>query len=428
MDFKRITSCRICKSTKLTRYLDLGSTPLANKLLSSKDEKYEEYPLEVLFCEECSLSQLSIVVDPSVLYTNYPYHSSISKTFQKHCRDMAIQIKAILDANRPWNYSADSAPYKGTLDSFAPLDHHVLDIASNDGCLLSEFHGVGFGVMGVEPSKNLADIAESRGITTLNAFWGSAEAECVPVCDVITATNVLAHVDDVRDFILQAKRKLKSLKKGIMVVEVPYLMNLIKQNQFDTIYHEHLSYFLVKPLRILFESCGMRVFRVEEHDVHGGSIRIYASPYFYRTDESVARFEKREESEGFHKIERYQKFSEEVNQLRENLLMLMEYARENGKTVVGYGASAKGISLINFCGMTERDISCIVDDTPAKQGKWVAKAGIEIVTRKGFEYCIRPDYIFILSWNFAKEMMENTEIYRQRGSKYIIPIPRVRIL
>lgn len=428
MGYKRVANCRVCGSSRLTSYLNLGSTPLANKLLHYHSESYQEYPLEVLFCEDCALSQLSIVVEPSVLYTDYPYHSSISKTFKAHCREMAVEIKAILDANKPWDYGVESSDYKGSLDPFAPLDHHVLDLASNDGCLLSEFHGVGFQVMGVEPSKNLADIAESRGITTLNAFWGSEEANRVPACDVITATNVLAHVDDVRGFILQAKKKLKGLKKGIMVVEVPYLLNLIKQNQFDTIYHEHLSYFLLKPLRILFESCGMKVFRVEEYEVHGGSLRIYASPYFYKIDPSVTEFEAREESQGFHSIARYQKFSSEVNQLKENVVMLMDYARESGKTVVGYGASAKGISLINFCGLTGKDISCIVDDTPAKQGKWVPRAGIPIVTRKGFETCMRPDYIFILSWNFAKEMMENTELYRQRGSKYIVAIPQVRIL
>lgn len=428
MDYKKITNCRVCGSSRLTSYLDLGSTPLANKLLHYHSESYQEYPLEVLFCEDCALSQLSIVVDPSVLYTDYPYHSSVSQTFKAHCREMAKSIKAILDSNKPWDYGVDSSDYKGSLDPFAPLDHHVLDLASNDGCLLSEFHSVGFQVMGVEPSKNLADIAESRGITTLNGFWGSEVADGIPACDVVTATNVLAHVDDVRSFILAAKKKLKSLKKGIMVVEVPYLLNLIKQNQFDTIYHEHLSYFLLKPLRILFESCGMKVFRVEEHEVHGGSLRIYASPYFYKIDESVATFEEREASQGFHKIDRYLKFKHEVNQLKENILMLTEYARENGKIVVGYGASAKGISLINFCGLTPRDISRIVDDTPAKQGKFVAKAGIPITTRKGFETCMRPDYIFILSWNFAKEMMENTELYRQRGSKYIVPIPQVRIL
>ena len=426
MDYKVVTSCRICGSTDLHSYLNLGETPLANALLDHPDSEYCTYPLELLFCTECSLSQLSIVVDPAILYKDYPYHSSVSETFKTHCREMAKDVKAIIDSNKPWKPIENTK--EGTLSGgFHDLTHSVLDIACNDGCLLNEFRNEGFNVMGVEPSTNLANISSSKGITTVNDFWSEESSRNIPLCDVVTATNVLAHVDDPKSFLVSARKKLSSYKNGIIVVEVPYAYNMITNVQFDTVYHEHLSYFTLKSLQTLFNSCGMRIFRVDQKDIHGGSLRVYASPFYYKEHESVSELEQFEENSGILTFPKYLNYSRDVEQIKENLILLIEWIRENGKRVVGYGASAKGINLINYCGFKPSDLLEVIDDTPHKQGKYIPKSGIPIVTRAALDYC-RPDYILILAWNFADELMKNCDLQRTRGCKFIIPIPSMRIV
>lgn len=426
MDYKVVTSCRICGSTDLHSYLNLGETPLANALLDHPDSEYCTYPLELLFCTECSLSQLSIVVDPAILYKDYPYHSSVSETFKTHCREMAKDVKAIIDSNKPWKPIENTK--EGTLSGgFHDLTHSVLDIACNDGCLLNEFRNEGFNVMGVEPSTNLANISSSKGITTINDFWNEESSRYIPLCDVVTATNVLAHVDDVKGFISAARRKLSSYKNGIIVIEVPYAYNMITKTQFDTVYHEHLSYFTFKSLQTLFNSCGMRIFRVDQMAIHGGSLRVYASPFYYEEDSSVQDLEHFEESSGILTFPKYLNYSTDVEQIKENLKLLIDWIRENGKRIMGYGASAKGINLINYCGFKPSDILEIVDDTPHKQGKFIPRSSIPIKSMSSFDH-YKPDYILILAWNFAEELMRNTEFHKARGGKYIIPIPTVRII
>ena len=256
MDFKRVHLCRVCGSKRLRKYLDLGRQPLANQL-SDIPVKSKKYPLQVLFCQDCHLSQLSIVVNPDILYRKYLYHSSVSETFKKHCHEMAVGLRSLFP------------------DSPAPM---AMDIASNDGCLLSQFKKLGFDVMGIEPCQELALEAGRNGIPTINDFWNEPTAKKAPLCNVITATNVLAHVNDLPTFLRLVKSNLNPSTKGIFIAEFPYLPNLFEGNQFDTIYHEHLSYFLLSPLVQLFSSCGIPIFKVEKYPIHGGSIRIYASP------------------------------------------------------------------------------------------------------------------------------------------------------
>jgi hypothetical protein len=406
MDYKVVEKCRVCESTELRKYLDLGSHPLANALLQSKDSLIKNYPVQVFFCEECSLSQLSVVVDPAVMYSDYPYHSSVSQTFKAHCREMARSVKKTLNLNAIPE-AKDSKPF-------------VVDIASNDGCLLNEFQEEGFYVMGVEPCKALADEAERRGISTINEFWPTNGFNA---CDVITATNVFAHVDDVKNFARVAGRRLREFSKGLMVIEVPYLRNLIEQNQFDTIYHEHLSYFLLKPLVVLFASINMNVFKVEEVPIHGGSLRIYASPYDREADGSVLRMLIAEHQAGLYDYSTYENYSDNVQRIKMDLSKVLNDCRERGETVAGFGASAKGISLMNYCGITNTDISYIADDTPDKQGKFTPGSSIPIVSRDNFD-TTHPEYIVIMAWNFAKEMKAKTA---DVGAKYIVPIPKVSV-
>lgn len=424
-DFKKVTKCRVCGSGSLKEYLDLGSHPLANSLLKEASEESKNYPVEVLFCENCCLSQLSIVVDPKIMYEEYPYHSSISKTFQYHCYEMAVEIRKILNSNKPWPKSVSS---KGEQDNdddgMYDLNFLVVDIASNDGCLLEQFKKLGYYTLGVEPSKNLYKECEPKNLGIVNDYWSEASASRIAACDVITATNVLAHVDDVKDFLTLVKSKLRSFTKGIFVCEVPYFFNLITSNQFDTIYHEHLSYFLFKPLRILFSSVGLNIFKVEEYPIHGGSLRIYASPYKYPIDKSVSDLEEFEKNEGLYNFNTYVLFNNRVEKIKREFLKVLNNCKELNKTVMGYGASAKGISLINYCGADKSQITSIVDETPYKQWKFTPGSNIQI---SNFSYFSeeRPDYILLLAWNFAEELMNKTKHLKTR---YIVPIPEVRIL
>ena len=406
MDYKEIKSCRICGTKKLTEYLDLGEVPLCNQLLNVGELSKEQYPIKMLLCPTCFLSQLSIVVDPKILYSSYLYHSSISNTFKNHCRDMARTIKDIL---RP----------EHNCENFL-----VVDIASNDGCLLEQFKNEGYYTMGVEPSKNLVDEAEKKGISTIHGFWGESIIDRVPACDVITATNVFAHVDDVRGFIELAKNKLRVYHKGMIVIEIPYAANLFNYMQFDTIYHEHLSYFLFKPLYELFLLAGCPIFRVDHVPMHGGSLRIYASPYDRTVDKSVPETLIKEEAMGFYKEKTYHEFRENIEFIREDLPFLLFSLNEEGKKVMGYGASAKGISLLNYCGLNHTDIHSIVDETPCKIGKITPGSLIPIVSFSAFEK-EKPDYILLLAWNFSEELIAKT---KHLGAKYIIPIPQVVVL
>lgn len=400
-DYARIRNCRICGSFDLREYLNLGKQPLANGLLSSPEIVPPKYPLEVLYCKNCSLSMLSVVVDPKIMYKDYPYQSSVSDTFRNHCGEMARTIKRYVKSNSA-----------------------VLDIASNDGCLLQEFKKEGYFTIGVEPSKNLCEIAESKGISTINDFWGKHLIPRVPAVHVITATNVFAHVDDLKGFVEAVRDSLK--QDGIFIIEVPYLYSLFSQNQFDTIYHEHLSYFLFDPIRVLLESCGMRAFRVDRIPIHGGSIRIYASKGHITPDDSVAEIEDFEWENRMYKFETYKKYAKNLKCLKDHFVSLLKDFRNRKKKVMGYGASAKGISLMNYCGINASHIQSIVDDTPSKQGKFTPGSVIPIVGRDNFD-TNHPDYIALLSWNFSAELKSKTKAHKNRGGKYIIPIPQVRI-
>lgn len=431
MDYKFVTQCRICSSSLLSLYLDLGDLPLPNKLSSSEKEVSKIYPLQVVYCQECSLSQLNIVVDPKILYSNYPYHSSVSKTFQVHCKSMAKEFRKYF---KDWE---------------KPL---VIDIASNDGCLLEQFKYENYYVMGIEPCKELALKSEKKNISTINCFFSKEEvtnkfgANRIPGCDIITATNVFAHVDNLREFLELCHGMLRRSTKSFIAIEVPYLANLIFDNQFDTIYHEHLSYFLLKPLIRLFESCDMSIFKVEEHDIHGGSIRVYAARKSYPKVEtynkegkvsiipaqnecvypeevSVRDMEQFEEVNGLYDLKTYLEYSMRVKDVKDHLKSLLEDLKLQGKRVVGYGASAKGIMMMNGCWIDSSYVEAVVDDTKAKQGKFIPGCGIPIVSSEYFEKN-KPDYILLLSWNFAEELKEKT---RHLGAKYITAIPRVEL-
>jgi len=417
--FKKVIFCRICNSTNLERYLDFGSHPLANDLQEGVNLYLRKFSLEVLICENCFLSQLSVVVDPDIMFKEYAYHSSISQTFKDHCYQMALKLKAEFQFEYPL----------------------VVDIASNDGCLLNEFKRAGYKrFLGFEPATNLSaqpygwidgKPGDELGIPVVNSFFTEKIAmstrgdKAGQGASIVTAQNVFAHVNDLHDFLRGVHWMLDD--NGVFIVEVPYLPNLIENNEFDTIYHEHISYFLLKPLVRLFKDCSLPIFRVEKYPIHGGSIRIYASKDFYQLEDSVELFLDEEDQEGFYDINIYRAFAKRVEKTKIEFQTLMELLYRSNKKVMGYGASAKGISLINYCGIPKEYIHSIVDDTPAKQGKLTPGSYVPIVDFSHFDK-ENPDFILLLAWNFAKELIEKTAHHKERGAYHLVPIPEFKIV
>lgn len=407
-----VVQCRVCHSSKLSKYLDFGLMPLANSYVDPHSEEQEPtFPLSVFFCENCFLSTLGVVVDPFVMFSQYAYKSSISRTFQNHCASMADQVRSLLGNG--------------------PLC--VLDIASNDGCLLREFKKKGFEVLGVDPAENLAAQANAEGIKTLPEFWSDSTVQKIRSMhgsvDIVVATNVLAHVNDVHGFVRNVKKALSD--EGLFIVEVPYCLNLIRKREFDTIYHEHLSYFLVKTLMALFESEGMEIRDVQEFAIHGGTIRVFATKKenksFPKNQKTVDRFVQMEKEEGLHELSAYLKFANRLLDVKIDLLQLLCVLKKEQKKIAAFAASAKGNTLLNYCGISSDFISFIVDETPEKQGKLYAGNRIPIVGLEELEKR-KPDYLVILAWNFAPEILEKTRGHQQRGRHYIIPIPNVKVI
>lgn len=405
MNFKIHEKCRICNSDKLIPYLDLGALPLSNNLANSADDPIHEqrFPLKVLFCPRCGLSQLSIVIPPEELFSNYVYRSSISQGYKDHCREMARDLR------RKFNLTEDS--------------FHI-DIAGNDGALIHEFKDViGLKSLNIDPAENLIGINEAQGIRIFKTFWGIDAAKHLintswPKADVITATNVFAHVDNVREFLLAVKMVMKP--KGVLILEFPYLIDFIENKEFDTIYYEHLSYFSIYPLSLLCQELGLTIMSVEKFQIHGGSVRVTVG--FGRQDNSVSQFI-HQERQNYGKIERYYQFAEDVHL---TINAFKTGLKSISGQVAGFAASAKGNTLLNVCGITNGEFNYIVDQTPEKIGKFSPGTRIPIF---GLDHLIDnpPDYLVILSWNFQKEIVEKCKKAGYTG-QYIIPIPDFKVI
>lgn len=403
-----VQECRVCGSSRLVKFLDLGMMPLANNLAPSAAAALQmnRFPMQVQFCEQCSMSQLTVVIDPREMFSHYTYRSSVSKGYAEHCRAMARSTGKALDLSA------------GDL---------VVDIAGNDGTLLAEFHEeLGVSVLNVDPAGNISKIAIDRGVPTINEFWSGDVAERI-VADhgrpkLITATNVFAHVDDVRGFVTAAKDCMAD--DGVLMLEFPYGVDFIEHREFDTVYFEHLSYVLIKPVVELANSSGLEVFAVEKYDIHGGTVRVFiGNPGNHGVESSVQDFLDREAEAGFHGVNRYLAWSREIDELVEQLSNELRALREAGNKVAAFAASAKGNTLLNACRLDRRSIAYIVDDTPEKIGRFSPGTGIPIVDRSVLA-SDPPDYLVILAWNFAREIIENTAGFE---GKYIIPIPAFKV-
>lgn len=408
----RRTDCRICGSKDLHLFLDLGLSPLANRFLERDQLNEEEpiFPLDVFFCRDCTLVQLREVVDPEVLFRNYLYVSGTSETMRKHFHSLAKSLVSRFGLGA------------GDL---------VVDIASNDGTLLHGFDATKVEVLGIEPAANIAEIARESGIPTVNEFFSREVGQKVrkehgPAACVM-ATNVFAHLDDMHDF---ADGLLELLgPEGIFVFENSYIVDTLENLEFDSVYHEHLSFFSVTALTRFFEMHGMEIFDVEHQPVHGGSLRVFVkrSSGSWPVTDAPADFRRREAEGGYTDAARYDRFGQAVLALREQLTALLTDLKGQGKRIVAYGASAKGQTLLNFLQLDRSVLDYIVDKSPLKQGRFSPGMHLPVF---GPEKLLEdaPDYALLLAWNFRDEVIRQQKEFVEGGGRFIMPIPQPAVV
>lgn len=406
----KLEICRACDGEDLFLFLQLGPTPVPNGFLRAhhrhKAEKF--YPLDVCFCKSCGLVQLAHVVSPKVMFKNYVYIPSTSKIMRDHFSKL----------------SKDAVKKTG-----AKKDDLVVDVGSNDGTLLKSFHTFGMRILGIDPAENLAKKANSEGVETIAELFTNDLAKQIKKnrgeARIITATNVVAHIHDLHDFLEGAKSLLSD--DGLLIVEFPYLVDLIDKVEFDTIYQEHLSYFSVNPLDRLLKKHGVSLADVKRLPVHGGSIRVYISKLPKPSSNDVKKLLNLEKKKGLLNIETYLNFRRKVDKVRHELVQLLWGLRLKGKKIVGYGASAKGNITLNYCRIGPETLDYIVDSIPYKHNKFTPGMHIPIYPEQKLLED-QPDYALLLAWNFADEIIEKQTEYRKRGGKFILMLPEVRIV
>lgn len=405
--------CRLCHSHDLVEYLDLGFTSPADQFRLPQELCLPEvsYPLKVMFCQKCGFSQLSHVVDPRVLYQHdYPYESSTTKTGQTHWDEFARLVVKRLNLKQK---------------------SLVVDIGSNVGVLLQSFKKLGMDIYGVDPAPNIVKIANEKfKIRTICDFFGRAAAKQIlkkaGKATVITGSNVFAHIDDL-DGLMKAVVALLH-KKGVFIFESPHFLNLVKNLEYDTIYHEHLSYLSLKPLIPFFKRFGLAPFAVEVSKIHGGSFRVYVGRINqWKIDPSIKKIIDKENKSGIHNLAVLKKFARRVYQNREDLVWLVENILHQGKKIAVVSTPAKGMTLLNFCGLINRHFIYATEKTALKIGRVTPGGHIPIVP-DGRLLKDRPDYALLLAWNFAEEIMKNLAEFRRRGGKFIIPVPKPKII
>ncbi len=384
--------------------------PLANGFLLEEQLSAPEpcYPLDVCFCSTCGLVQLGYVVAPEIMFKDYPFLTSASEPAKLHFAEFAEDV----------------------IQRFPmPSGSLVVDIGSNDGTLLQNFQKHGMKALGIEPATNVAKLATLRGIETINDFFSQRLAEIICTergqARVVTAANVFAHVHDLNSLLHGVNYLLD--KDGVFAIEVPYLVDMLDKLEFDTIYHEHLSYFSVRPLVTLFAKFGMGIVEVQRISPAGGSLRLYVQRSVHSLPSSVAELLKLEAEARLDSLETYQKFAQGAKQVKEALLLLLKSLKGQGASIVGYGAPAKGNVLLNYCKIGTDILDYIIDTTPFKQGCYTPGMHIPVFPESRFHEA-PPDYALLLAWNYANAILQKEEKYRQNGGKFIMPTPEPRLI
>lgn len=407
-----ISKCRFCKTPLQQTFVDLGMSPLSNSYIKPESLCFAEkfYPLHTFVCSKCYLVQLEEFESPDHIFSNYAYFSSFSDSWLKHCQEYSEKIVKQFNLNK---------------------DSKVVEIASNDGYLLQYFCNQNIPVLGVEPAANVAKVAQEKGINTTVCFFGQETARKLVTegnqADLLIANNVLAHVPDLNDFVAGMKIILKS--SGVITVEFPHLLNLINYNQFDTIYHEHFSYFSLITVKKIFNHHGISVFDVEQLSTHGGSLRIYGCHQEDTTKmqtDRVNQVKQLELEKGLNELAVYQNFSEQVKETKRKILEFLIKAKREGKKIVAYGAPAKGNTLLNYCGIANDFIDFTVDRSTYKQGLYLPGTHILIENPDKIKEA-KPDYVLILPWNLQDEIMEQISYIKEWGGQFVIPIPELKV-
>jgi 2-polyprenyl-3-methyl-5-hydroxy-6-metoxy-1,4-benzoquinol methylase len=407
-------NCRFCSKPLKSTFVDLGGSPIANDYLTpehlNRAEKF--YPLHAYVCDHCLLVQLENVETPDHIFGDgdYAYFSSYSDSWLKHAKtytDLMVER---------FGFNANS---------------QVIEIASNDGYLLQYFVEKGIPVLGIEPAANVAKVAIDKGVPSEVKFFGVATAKELAAsgkqADLLLGNNVLAHVPDLNDFVGGMKIALKA--NGVITMEFPHLLQLMQHNQFDTIYHEHFSYFSFLTVEKVFAAHGLTLFDVEELPTHGGSLRIYGrhtEATELAVTDRVTQLKAKEIAAGLDRVDTYLTFGEQVKETKRKLLSFLIDAKNQGKTIVGYGAPAKGNTLLNYCGVGTDFIDYTVDRSPHKQGMYLPGTHIPILSPDQIRET-KPDYVLILPWNLREEIATQMAFIREWGGQFVVPIPEVQV-
>jgi SAM-dependent methyltransferase len=405
-------TCRFCAAPLKHVFVDLGMSPLSNGFLAADqlDKGEAFYPLKTWVCDECLLVQLEEFEAPAHIFSDYVYFSSYSSSWLEHAHRYVDMI------------TARQKLHGKSL---------VIELASNDGYLLQYFRDKGIPALGIEPADNVAQVARQKGIETIAEFFGVKLATTLVQqnrkADLLLGNNVLAHVPDLNDFVAGMKLALNA--GGLITMEFPHLLQLMQQSQFDTIYHEHFSYFSLYTVSRVFAKHGLHLFDVEQLPTHGGSLRIYAC-HANEGKANTASYDavlKAEAAAGLHSLPAYHAFAAQVRKCKRDLLRFLIDLKEQGKTIAGYGAPAKGNTLLNYCGIREDLLDYTVDLSPHKQGKFLPGVHIPVYAPDKL-LATKPDYILILPWNLRDEITQQMAAVRAWGCRFVVPIPRVQVL
>lgn len=405
------STCIACSNNTVEQFLDLGVTALANQFVTAEQAERGEptFPLRVGYCHECSHVQLVDHVSPEAMFAEYLYVSSVSTTLTAHLKSVAAMV--------------------ATRFSLGP-DDFAIDVGSNDGTLLTGYKEFGVKTLGVDPAKNLAELARKSGIETFTDFFGEKTAHEIRKtygpASVVTATNSFPHIPELDDYLMGIEHVLAP--GGVFILEAHYLMDMIETRAFDTVYHEHFSYWSLKPMQRLMKRHGLVAFSAEHLDIHHGQLRVFIGREGEQEpDETIAAIVQAEEEKGIPGWDTCKKFADDAAHVKSSLDALLADLKSKGNTIAGYGAPAKGNTLLSFLGIGPDRLPYIADQSPLKQGLFTPGHHIPVVSPDRITE-ENPDYLLLLAWNFAEEIADQQHAFRESGGKFIVPIPEPAIL